>query len=158
MTEHNTEALAAQADRQSNTSTDIPVVQHVPETPPGSDSTGEDAIEQQRLGTRLRESREYLGLSQQLVADRTGIPRSAISDIERGLRKVDSLELKKFALVYSRPIGYFLDEDDRADPASHTLQVLHRAVGGMTRDDQQKVAEYAELLAVAARVRNRRTR
>lgn len=158
MTERNAEAPAAQADRQSNTSNDIPVVQDVPETPSGSGSMGEEEIEQQRLGARLRESREYLGLSQQMVADRTGIPRSAISDIERGLRKVDSLELKKFALVYSRPIGYFLDEDDQADPASHTLQVLHRAVGGMTHDDQQKVAEYAELLAVAARVRNRRTR
>lgn len=157
MTEDNTEAPAAQADRQSNASSDFPVVQDVPETPSGSGSMSEE-IEQQRLGARLRESREYLGLSQQMVADRTGIPRSAISDIERGLRKVDSLELKKFALVYSRPIGYFLDEDDEADPASHTLQVLNRAVGGMTHDDQQKVAEYAELLAVAARVRNRRIR
>ncbi|MGH3721790.1 MAG: helix-turn-helix domain-containing protein [Pseudonocardiaceae bacterium] len=158
MTEHNTKAPAAQADRQPNTPTDTPVVQHVPTTLSGSGAIGEDEIGQRRLGARLRESREYLGLSQQLVADRTGIPRSAISDIERGLRKVDSLELKKFALVYSRPIGYFLDEDDRADPASHTFQVLHRAVGGMTRDDQQKVVEYAELLAVAARVRNRGAR
>jgi transcriptional regulator with XRE-family HTH domain len=142
MTEENTDALAAHNNG--------------PETTSRSGST-EEAIEQRRLGARLRESREYLGLSQQLVADRTGIPRSAISDIERGVRKVDSLELKKFALVYSRPVGYFLDEDEQADPANHTLQVLHRAVGGMTRGDQEKVAEYAELLAISARVRNGRS-
>lgn len=114
-----------------------------------------EAALQQRLGSRLRESREYLGLSQQLVADRTGIPRSAISDIERGVRKVDSLELKKFALVYSKPVGYFLDEAEEADPAAHTLQVLTRATAGMTEADRQKLVEYAELLT-AARVRRKR--
>lgn len=108
---------------------------------------------QQRLGSRLRDSREYLGLSQQLVADRTGIPRSAISDIERGVRKVDSLELRKFSLIYSKPVGYFLDESLDADPAQH-LRILGRTVNGMSRDDQQKVAEYAEMVAVNARVRN----
>ena|ERR1041384_5573202 len=110
---------------------------------------------QQRLGTRLRESREYLGLSQQLVAARTGIPRSALSDVERGLRKVDSLELRKLTLVYRRPVGYFLDEDQDADQAKH-LKMLGRTVNGMSPDDQLKVAEYAEMVAVTARVRNSR--
>jgi transcriptional regulator with XRE-family HTH domain len=108
-----------------------------------------EEIEQQRLGARLKESREYLGLSQQLVAARTGIPRSAISDIERGVRKVDSLELKKFALVYGRPVGYYLDEAEHPDPAAHTLQVLTRATAGMTEADQQKLIDYAELLTTA---------
>ena len=52
------------------------------------------------IGTRLREIREYLSLSQQVVASSTGIARSAISDIERGVRKVDSLELRKLARLY----------------------------------------------------------
>ena len=56
-----------------------------------------------QLGKRFREVREYLGFSQQMVSDRTGIARSAISDIERGTRKVDSLELKKLARLY-RPL------------------------------------------------------
>ena len=50
-----------------------------------------------RLAQRLRDTREYLDLSQQFVSDQTGIPRSAISDIERGERRVDSLELKRLA-------------------------------------------------------------
>jgi transcriptional regulator with XRE-family HTH domain len=110
--------------------------------------------EQVRLGARLKDSREYLGLSQKFVADRTGIPRSAISDVERGVRKVDSLELKKFALVYTRPVGYFLDEDDNADPSNHTVQVVARQLGGMSQDDIEKVADYVELVAVRARLQN----
>lgn len=110
--------------------------------------------EQVRLGARLKQSREYLGLSQKFVADRTGIPRSAISDVERGLRKVDSLELKKFALVYTRPVGYFLDEDDDADPSNHTVQVVARRLGGMSNDDLAKVVDYVEMVEVRARLQN----
>jgi transcriptional regulator with XRE-family HTH domain len=117
-----------------------------------------DEFAQKRLGARLRESREYLGLSQQLVADRTGIPRTAISDIERGARKVDSLELRKLALIYSKPVGYFLDEDPQADPAAHTLQILTRATAGMPEEDQRKLVDYAQLLEVAARARRRPSR
>ena len=39
------------------------------------------------LANRLREEREFANLSQQFVAQQTGIPRSAISDIERGSRR-----------------------------------------------------------------------
>jgi len=46
-----------------------------------------DGAAARRLGERLKKLREYLGMSQQHVAERTGIPRSAVSDIERGLRQ-----------------------------------------------------------------------
>jgi transcriptional regulator with XRE-family HTH domain len=45
----------------------------------------------EQLARRLREAREFLNLSQQFVAEQTGIPRSAVSDIERGSRRVESL-------------------------------------------------------------------
>ena len=35
--------------------------------------------DQAAIASRLKEAREYLGLSQQEVADATGIPRSAVS-------------------------------------------------------------------------------
>jgi transcriptional regulator with XRE-family HTH domain len=72
------------------------------------DPTGHepDASEEWRtLGARLKGIREYLNLSQHDVAVATGIPRSAISDIERGNRKVDSLELRKFSRLYRYPVG-----------------------------------------------------
>jgi transcriptional regulator with XRE-family HTH domain len=57
----------------------------------------DDASLARRLGEKLRKHREYLGMSQQYVAECTGIPRTAVSDIERGQRKVDAVELTKFA-------------------------------------------------------------
>lgn len=103
---------------------------------------GEGAL----LARRFREVREYLGFSQQLVADRTGIPRSAISDIERGARKVDSLELKKLARLYRRPAGYFLDERSDATPGDHAIAGLARALTQLTEGDRDAVVRFAEYL------------
>jgi transcriptional regulator with XRE-family HTH domain len=100
----------------------------------------------QRLGGRLREVREYLNLSQQYVAEHTGIPRSAVSDIERGERKVDSLELKKLARLYRRPVGFFLDEHDAASPGDHAIALLSRALTDLTEDDVAEVRRFAEFL------------
>ena len=64
------------------------------------------------LGERLREAREYLGFSQDQVATFLGVPRSALSLMETGQRKVEALELKKLAGLYKRPVGYFTGEEE----------------------------------------------
>lgn len=99
-----------------------------------------------QLGKRFREVREYLGFSQQMVADRTGIARSSISDIERGARKVDSLELKKLARLYRRPVGYFLDERPNATASDHAIAGLARALAQLTEGDREAVVRFAEYL------------
>jgi transcriptional regulator with XRE-family HTH domain len=108
-------------------------------------SNGEET-ESQQLATRLREAREYLNLSQQFVADKTGIPRSAVSDIERGVRKVDSLELRKLARLYTYPVGYFLGEEELSDEA----QTFARAVTDLTEDDRAEVVRFAQFLRYSA--------
>ena len=102
--------------------------------------------EGRQLGRRFREVREYLGFSQQMVADRTGIARSSISDIERGARRVDSLELKKLARLYRRPAGYFLDERPDATPGDHAIAGLARALAQLTEGDRDAVVRFAEYL------------
>jgi transcriptional regulator with XRE-family HTH domain len=99
------------------------------------------------VGGRLKQVREYLSLSQQVVANTTGIPRSAISDIERGQRRVDSLELRKFARLYSYPVGFFLGEDG---PADESLLALARAVAGLTDNDKDEVIRFAQFLRFSA--------
>lgn len=103
--------------------------------------------EREVLGARLREVREYLNLSQQDVAGATGIPRSAISDIERGQRKVDSLELRKFARLYRYPINYLLGEDTEGDESATALA---RAVTDLTDADREEVLRYAQYLRFSA--------
>jgi transcriptional regulator with XRE-family HTH domain len=98
------------------------------------------------LGLKLKEVREYLNLSQQYVSDRTGIPRSAVSDIERGGRKVDSLELKKLAGLYRKPVGYFLDEDDASAGGEHAIAALMRNLTAMTDENRKAIEAFAEFL------------
>jgi transcriptional regulator with XRE-family HTH domain len=106
----------------------------------------------QLLATRLREVREYLGLSQQYVADKTGIARSAVSDIERAVRKVDSLELRKLARLYMYPIGYFFGEDE----VDEEVRALARAVTDLTEDDRSEVVRFAQFLRYSAETDRKR--
>jgi transcriptional regulator with XRE-family HTH domain len=57
---------------------------------------------------KLREARASAGLSQAAVARRLGKPQSFVSKCESGERRVDVVELKAFARVYSLPITYFV--------------------------------------------------
>jgi cytoskeletal protein RodZ len=47
------------------------------------------------LGERLREAREYVGLSQEAVAKALGIPCPSVSSMESGKRKVSMIELQQ---------------------------------------------------------------
>ena len=85
-----------------------------------------DGAAARRLGERLKKLREYLGMSQQYVAECTGIPRSAVSDIERGQRRVDAVELTKFARLYQVPVSWLLDEDEQATADTHALALFTR--------------------------------
>jgi transcriptional regulator with XRE-family HTH domain len=62
-------------------------------------------------------------LSQQQVADATGIPRSGVSDVERGLREVSALELKAFAVLYGTTTDALLGIESAA-PSIHTPEGL----------------------------------
>jgi transcriptional regulator with XRE-family HTH domain len=114
-------------------------------TPPPAEARSRNP-ELERLGERLKHIRDYLGMSQQFVSDNTGIPRTAVSDIERGERRVDSLELKKLARLYRQPVSYFLAEEKEPDVGEHVLAGLPRALAQLTDGDQKAVLDYAEYL------------
>ena len=101
------------------------------------------------LARRLRETREYLNFSQQYVSEQTGIPRSAISELENGHRRVDSLELKRFSRLFGYPIAYFLGEDEELD--EETVQVLARLATELTPDDRHEVLRFATYLRYVGR-------
>jgi len=108
--------------------------------------TSGEALE---LAGRLREAREFANLSQAFVSEQTGISRSAISEMERGQRKVESLELKRLAALYRMPIEYFLSADDperAAAPEDPTVQALARATTDMTEAGKREVLRFALFL------------
>ncbi len=100
------------------------------------------------LSERLREAREYLGFSQEEVAGYLDVPRSALSLMERGRRKVDALELKKLAGLYKRPVGYFTDEG--VDEESFGADVAHlaRKASRLSPEDREQLARFADFLRV----------
>ena len=99
------------------------------------------------LGARLREAREYLGLSQEEVARVVALPRPAISLVESGQRKVDALELKKVAELYQRPVADFTGEVDADKLMPETIQYLTRAASKLTDVDQAELVRFAEFLS-----------
>jgi transcriptional regulator with XRE-family HTH domain len=104
---------------------------------------GDRDEQQERLVERLREAREYLGLSQDFVAKQTGIPRAAISAIENGKRRVEALELSALAALYKYPVTYFL-EGSLDEPAS--IRAIARETAGLTDRDREQVLHFAQFL------------
>ena len=107
--------------------------------------------DRQLLATRLKEAREYLELSQDEVAKALDLPRSAISLIETGQRKVDAIELKKLAEIYQRPIGYFTGEEGTPAPLPETVQHLARTAAKLKDRDREELLRFAEFLQARGR-------
>lgn len=88
------------------------------------------------LAKRLREARERAGLTQEEVARRLNIPRSAVALLEAGKRKVSGLELANLAYLYGRSPADFFAPDFAADGVT----VLLRALPETTNHDETQEA------------------
>ena len=98
------------------------------------------------LGERLRQAREYLGFSQDQVAIFLSVPRSALSLMEAGQRKVEALELKKLAGLYKRAVGYFTGEEAEEESYGADVKHLARKVAELSADDREEVVRFADFL------------
>ena len=123
----------------------------MPDKGKGKDkSPNEESVDRQKLGARLREAREYLGLSQDEVAKYLGIPRTALSHIESGQRRIDALELKKLAHLYKRPVVYFTGESQSDTGMPEDVAHLARAAAGLSEGDRRELSRFAEYLRARA--------
>lgn len=103
-----------------------------------------DAAARMDIAARLKGAREYLGLSQQEVAVSLNLSRSAVSMIESGQRRVESLELKALAKLYQRPIGYFTGEE--IEPLSSEVAILAKQASKLTEQDRNELLRFTEFL------------
>jgi len=110
----------------------------------------DDAQYKQQLGARLREAREYLGLLQEEVAKYLKIPRSALSHIESGQRRIDALELKRLASLYKQPVSHFTDDEPDVGMAQDIAH-LARAAAGLSENDREELARFADYLKARAK-------
>jgi transcriptional regulator with XRE-family HTH domain len=109
----------------------------------------------QLLGARLKEAREYLELSQDEVARILSIPRTAVSLMEAGQRKVEAIELKTLAEIYQRPISFFTGEAGHAvAPVPESVQHLARTAAKLSDRDREELLQFARFLQARQPSRN----
>ncbi len=64
--------------------------------------------EYQFLLKRLRQARRQAGLTQVQVARALGRPQSFVTKCELGERRIDPVDLQRFAKLYRKPMSFFL--------------------------------------------------
>jgi transcriptional regulator with XRE-family HTH domain len=111
-------------------------------------SQSDDNTEQQRaeLGQRLRQAREYVGLSQDDVASVLGVSRPAITLIEAGGRKVEAIELNKLATLFGTTVEYLLTGQKSVTVEDEKLAFLARATHGLSEADMEQLLRFTDYL------------
>lgn len=119
-------------------------------------STDDAAVQRLEMAARLREAREYLGMSQEEVAGALKVSRPAVTNIESGSRKVEAVELERLARLYGRTVEYFL----RGDELHLDVEVAFaaRTLQGLSKKDLDEVARFAEFLRSSGGKESRRKR
>lgn len=105
-----------------------------------------DDTDRVTLGTKLREAREYRGFSQDDVARHLGVPRTAVSLMESGGRRVEALELRQLAKLYECSMDELTGGEISFPPRDESVQMLARAASALSLDDQREVLRFAEFL------------
>ena len=97
------------------------------------------------LSTRLKEAREYRGFSQEDIARYLGVPRSAISLIENGSRRVSATELSRLASLYQMTMESLSGQDsEESEPDS--VRMVARAAAELSVTDRDEVLRFAQFL------------
>lgn len=117
-----------------------------------AETSGDSLADRLQLGERLREQREWLGLSQELVAEKMDIPRSSVSELERGNRSVTAIELKRFATLYGCTVSWLLQEAaEEQDVPDETFRLLRRVTMRLFAEDREQVLRFARFLRQVTR-------
>ena len=105
----------------------------------------DDRIARETLSTQLKEAREYRGFSQEEVARYLGVPRTAISLIESGSRRVEALELRRLAKLYQTTMETLTGEDqETTEPES--VRLVARAAADLSTTDRDEVLRFVHFL------------
>lgn len=109
-------------------------------------AANESDNQRMQMAGRLREAREYLGLSQDEVASVLKLSRPAITNIESGARKVEAIELDQLAKLYGRPVSHFLSGETNGESTPEQVAFYARTFKGLSEKDLGEVARFAEFL------------
>ena len=107
-----------------------------------------------RIGKRIKQCREQLGLTQEQFAEKTGLTVNYISTVERGasfprceklITIINALETSADAI--------FCDVVDRS--VGYRESLLSKRLGELSPDEQKKILEILEVMIRQLEVENR---
>lgn len=94
--------------------------------------------EQGGIASRLRLAREMAGLTQGQAANRLGLHRPTISELEAGRRRLATGELREFSELYDVSTTWLLGED-QDDEVSDRVRLAARQLQKLTDEDLNRL-------------------
>jgi Zn-dependent peptidase ImmA (M78 family)/transcriptional regulator with XRE-family HTH domain len=86
-------------------------------------------LNQLELARRIRQARESCAMTQEEVAEKLGVSRPIVVQIEQGKRPVTGLELQSLAYLFARDIREFLADEFAEDDVVQALFRSHEDAG-----------------------------
>lgn len=110
----------------------------------------------EEIGQRIRHAREGLGLSQSELGRKMSRSRThaAISDLERGVVRIDVEELSELAKLLDKELAYFYG--DYKPDSSHDV-VYRRGDRHFSTEDQQETDRAVDSFKALVRERHRKS-
>ena len=104
-----------------------------------ADKIDEDAL---RFGQMLQRYREGARVTQQDIANATGLTKNYISSIERGVHKCNAQTF----IAYAKKCNVSLDEMAGLVPKSKLNRKLLQRISRMSEDEQERALKILELM------------
>ena len=104
-------------------------------------------IDKRKIGKQLKELRLSRGWKQVEVAEKVGLSRSAISNIEAGKRAMTLSTLKRFCEIFQIDVSYFQIETQNFDEALDITTRLE-AIFKSDLDESKKDEIYREIMRI----------
>lgn len=105
-------------------------------------------IEKEKIGKQLKELRLSRGWRQSYVAEKVGLSRSQISNIESGKRALTLATLKRFCEVYKIDISYFGIETENFNEALDLTSRLEAIFRSEYVPDEKKDEIYRDIMRI----------
>ena len=103
--------------------------------------------DREKIAARLKEARTLSGLSQANAADKLGMQRPAISEIEAGKRRVSAEEIIQFAQLYKVDTSWLLlNENDVESSMTEEQKFAARELSKLSPQDIKKVLDILKIL------------
>lgn len=105
-------------------------------------------IDKAKIGSQLKELRIARGWRQSQVADKVGLSRSQVSNIEGGKRALTLATLKRFCEVFNIDISYFGIETENFNEAVDLTSRLEAIFNSEYVSEQKKDELYRDIMRI----------